>query len=151
MTEEDVATRLPGGIPTDLADVGVSTVLLMSMPMVAVLVQCVAESESDWNYLNLSVQSGAWVGVCRRASETELTVSTNGGSRPVAPYEPPLHEALLEHGFVHDPQDESYTQQVSFETDGAFLATARLIVGTFQHAYGSDLRETVSVQLVLQP
>ena len=33
-----------------------------SFPLLRALVQTVAESDGDWNYLNLDAASGAWVG-----------------------------------------------------------------------------------------
>jgi hypothetical protein len=60
-----------------------------------------------------------------------------------------VHEALVGHGFEYVTEHRSYDRFVPFETDDAFTEVARLIVGTYQHIYGTSLRETLSVELHL--
>lgn len=138
-------------LPTDLAEVGMSTMLGLSLPLLTVLLQCVAETESDWSFLNVTAPSGAWIGAARRAGEDQLTISTNHGAAAIEPYADGRHPQLVAHGFGHVVEDKSYTQVASFATDDAFLATARLMVGTLQHAYRANLRDVLNVQLSLEP
>ena len=141
-------------LPSDLTDrdaIGMSTVLGLSLPLLSLLVQCVAETESDWSFVNLTTPSGAWVGVARRSGDSELTVSTNGGDAVDKPYGRELHEVLTAHGYEHVPEHRSYSQRVPFDTDEAFLRIARLMVGTLQHAFGSSVRDVLTVRLSLEP
>jgi len=118
--------------------------------MLSLLVQCVAESESDWSFVNVTAPSGAWVGVARRSGDQELTVSTNDGNAADQPYAPDLHGVLTAHGYEHVPDQQSYSQRVTFDTDEAFLSIARLMVGTLQHAFGANVRELLKVRLSLE-
>jgi hypothetical protein len=136
---------------TDRDAIGMSTVLGLSLPMLSLLVQCVAETESDWSFVNVMAPSGAWVGVARRSGDQELTVSTNAGDAAEEPYGPELHEVLTAHGYDHVPQHKGYSQQAPFETDDAFLGVARLVAGTLQHAFRADVRDVLTVRLSLEP
>jgi hypothetical protein len=151
MTSPHESDRAAKPLPTDMPEVGMSTRLGLSLPLLTVLVQCVAETEADWSFLNVTTPSGAWIGAARRAGEDQLTISTNQGEAASEPYADERHPQLVAHGFGHVPEDKSYTRVASFETDEAFLATARLMVGTLQHVYGADLRDILSVQLSLEP
>ena len=111
------------------------------------LVQAVAESEGDWSFVNVTLPAGQWVGVGKSAHHENLIVSTNGGGRSKEPYPSPVHDILLGHGFEFSLDDEGYNQYVDFETDDAFDDLARLIVGTFQHAWGASLTEHVAIDM----
>lgn len=138
-------------LPTDLDEIGMDSRLALSLPMLTMLLQCVAEGSTDWAYLNVTARNGAWVGAAGREPENFLTVSTNHGDAAPEPYNDERHASLISHGFEHVPAHNSYTQQITFDTDDAFLATAVLMVGTFQHVYGANLTEPLEVELRLQP
>src|SRR4029079_10540109 len=133
----------------DVDEVGLVTQLVFSIPLLRLLVQAVAESEGDWNFLNVSVRSGAWIGVARRAWESQLAVSTNDGARSAQPYPAPLHDALVGHGFNFVPEHEGYLRLMDFESDDAFTDVARLIAGTLSHVWGSAMTDHVQVELRL--
>jgi hypothetical protein len=134
---------------SDADEVGLSTQLAFSVPLLRALVQAVAESDGDWNFLNVSVSSGAWVGVGRRSGEAHLAISTNSGSKTKEPYPTPLHEALVGHGFRFVQEHQGYLRFLAFETDDAFQEGARLIVGTLSHAWRTRLDAHVRVELQL--
>lgn len=142
--------ELPSAL-TDRDAIGMSTMLGLSIPLLSLLVQCVAGTESDWSFLNVTAPSGAWVGVARRTGDGELTVSTNCGDAVDEPYGPELHKVLTAHGYEHVPDHRSYCQRVSIDTDEAFLWIARLMVGTLQHPFRADVRELLTVRLSLEP
>jgi hypothetical protein len=137
------------GPVADVDEVGLVTQLVFAIPLLRTLVQAVAESEGDWNYLNVSVRSGAWIGVARRAWESQLAVSTNGGARTAEPYPAPLHEALVGHGFDFVAEHEGYLRLMAFESDDVFTDVARLIVGTLSHVWGSAMTDHAQVELQL--
>lgn len=139
----------PTGPVVDVDEVGLVTQLVFSIPLLRSLVQAVAESEGDWNFLNVSVRSGAWIGVARRAWESQLAVSTNGGARTAEPYPAPVHEALVGHGFKFVAEHEGYLRLMDFESDETFTDVARLIVGTLSHVWGSAMTDHVQVELRL--
>ena len=134
---------------SDVDAVGLSTQLLFSLPLLRMLVQAVAESDGDWNFLNISVSSGAWVGVARRSDEDQLLVSTNNGNRTPDPYPASVDEALVGHGFRFVAEHAGYLRLIGFETDDAFEETARLIVGTLAHAWRTPMVDHVRVELQL--
>jgi hypothetical protein len=134
---------------SDVDKVGLSTQLLFSIPLLRALVQAVAESVGDWNYLNVTVTSGAWVGVARRSGEAQLLVSTNNGSRTARPYPAAIDDALRGHGFRFVPEHEGYLRFLTFETDDAFDEVARLIAGTLAHAWGTAMGDHIRVELQL--
>jgi hypothetical protein len=134
---------------SDAEEVGLSTRLLFSIPLMRALVQAVAESEGDWNFLNVSVSSGAWVGVGRRSGEEQLAISTNDGSRAAEPYPSPLHETLVGHGFRFVQGHEGYLRFFGFGSDNAFQDVARLIVGTLSHAWRTPMDDHLRVELQL--
>jgi hypothetical protein len=141
-------------LPSEVTDrdlIGMSTILGLSLPLLAVLVQCVAETESDWSFLNVTAPSGAWVGVARRGGDQQLTVSTNHGEAIDQPYGAGLHEVLAAHGYEHVTEHQGYSQRVPFDTDEAFPQIARLVVGTLQHVFRADLRDLLTVRLNLEP
>ncbi len=119
--------------------------------MLAVLLQCVTEAEPSWSFLAVTAPGGAWVGAARLAGEDRCAISTNRGDAAIEPYLEDRHALLVAHGFRHVPEDKIYTRVVSFQDDDAFLATARLMVGILQHAYGANLRNLLNVQLSLKP
>jgi hypothetical protein len=134
---------------SDVDEVGLSTQLMFSIPLLRALAQAVAESDGDWNYLNVTVSSGAWVGVARRSGENQLLVSTNNGGRTAKPYPPAIDEALRGHGFQFLPEHEGYLRFLSFQTDDAFDQVARLIAGTLAHAWGTPMGDHIRVELQL--
>lgn len=134
---------------TDVNEVGLSTKLLFSIPLLRALVQAVAESDGDWNFLNVTVSSGAWVGVARRSDEDQILVSTNNGSPTPEPYPQAMHETLVGHGFRFVPEHEGYLRFLGFETDDAFDEVARLIVGTLAHAWSTAMGDHIRVELQL--
>lgn len=146
--QDQAAPRLLDEL-SDVDEVGLSTQLLFSIPLLRALVQAVAESDGDWNYLNVTVSSGAWVGVARRSDEDQLLISTNSGSRTPEPYPAAIDEALLGHGFGFVPEHEGYMRLVSFETDDAFDNVARLVAGTLAHAWGAAMDDHIRVELQL--
>ena len=129
--------------------VGLSTRLLFAVPLLRSLVQAVAESDGELNFLNVSVGSGAWVGVARRSGEDQLLVSTNHGGRAGEPYPPVIHEALRGHGFCFDQERQGYLRFIGFETDDGFDETARLIAGTLLHVWHSPMDDRIRVELQL--
>lgn len=153
MRGQDQAVRREVDQLSDREEVGLSTQLLFSVPLLRALVEAVAESDGDWNFLNVSVNSGAWVGVGRRSGEEQLAISTNNGSRTAKPYPSPLHEVLVKHGFRFVHEHEGYLRFFGFETDDAFREVARLIVGTLSHAWRTpmDVHIRVELQLSLPP
>ena len=134
-------------IPTDVDEIGLSSRLLFAIPLLRMLVQAVAESEGDWSFLNVALPAGQWVGVGKSSHHENLIVSTNGGGRTKQPYPSPVHDVLVGHGFEFSLDDEGYNQFVGFETDDAFEDVAKLIIGTFQHAWGASLNEHVAIDL----
>ena len=134
---------------SDAEVVGLSTLVLFAIPLLRALVQAVAESDGDWNFLNISVASGAWVGVGRRSSEELLQISTNNGSRTAVPYLSPVHETLIGHGFRFAEEHEGYLRLLGFETDHAFDEVARLIVGTLTHVWHTPMDDHIRVELQL--
>jgi hypothetical protein len=149
MSEQEQTVARRADALSDRDEVGLSTQLLFAMPLLRVLVQAVAESEGDWNFLNVSVRSGPWVGVARRADEDQLVVSTNDGNRASEPYRTALDEALVGHGFRYAAEHEGYLRLVAFETDDAFDEAARLIVGTLAHPWGTQMDDHIRVELQL--
>lgn len=148
-TLADTTADRPFELHTDVDEIGFSTILLTSVPLLRALVQMVAESDGDWNFLNLVAASGAWVGVARRAGEDLLDLSTNHGGRTSERYDAELDEILVTHGFEFNPEHEGYRQFISFDSDVAFTQTALLIIGTFMHAWRTPLKESVGVELQL--
>ena len=104
MTSPHESERSAKPLPTDLAEVGMSTMLGLSLPLLTVLLQCVAETESDWSFLNVTAPSGAWIGAARRAGEDQLTISTNHGDATIEAYADDRHALLVAHGFGHVPK-----------------------------------------------
>lgn len=149
MAEEDRTVTPSIDALSDPDQVGLSTQLLFSIPLLRALVRAVAESGGDWNFLNVSAASGAWVSVARRSDERELLVSTNDGSRTTEPYPEAVHEALVGHGFRFVREREGYIRLVNFETDDAFDEVARLIVGTLAHAWRTPMGRHIRVELQL--
>ena len=137
----------------DVEEVGLVTQLAFSIPLLRTLVQAVAESEGEWHYLNVSVRSGAWVGVARRSFEDQLAVSTNHGAKTTQPYPTPLHDVLVNHGFGFVAEHGGYLRLVGFESDEAFTDVARLIVGTLCHVWGAAMTDhsRVDLQLSMPP
>jgi hypothetical protein len=134
---------------SDVAEVGMSTQLLFAIPLLRALVQSVAESDGAWKFLNVSIRSGAWVGVARRSDEEQLLVSTSHSKRVRGPFPKAVHDALLGHGFDFKKEHEGYVRLIAFETDDAFDVLARLIVGTFSHVWGSAMDDHIDVELRL--
>lgn len=149
MSEQEQTVSRQAYALSDRDEVGLSTQLLFAMPLLRVLVQAVAESDGDWNFLNVSVGFGAWVGVARRADEDQLVVSTNDGDRASQPYPAALDETLVGHGFRFAAEHEGYLRFFAFETDDAFDEVARLIVGTLAHAWGTRMDDHIRVELQL--
>jgi hypothetical protein len=149
MTGQGRATPRHADQLSDAEEIGLSTQLLLSVPLLRGLVQAVAESEGDWNFLNVSVGSGAWVGVGRRLGEQQLAISTNNGGRTAEPYPSPLHETLIGHGFRFVREHEGYLRLFGFERDDAFEEVARLIVGTLSHAWDTPMDDHILVELQL--
>jgi hypothetical protein len=131
----------------DANEVGMNTRLAFAVPLLRALIQTVAESEGDWNYLNVRLASGPWIGVARRSDEDLLIVSTNHGDVTSEPYPSALDEILVEHGFKFVPEHQGYLQFVGFESDTAFGKTAVLMVGTFVHAWSATLADYVGLDL----
>jgi hypothetical protein len=134
---------------TDANEVGMSTQLVFSVPLLRTLIQCVAESDGDWNYLNVRLAEGPWVGVARRSYEDFLIVSTNHGDRTTEPYPAALGGILIEHGFNFVPEHQGYMQLVRFDSDAAFGKTALLMIGTFVHAWRAAPDDHVGLELNL--
>ncbi len=149
MDEQEEAISRQVDELSDLDEVGLSTQLLFSIPLLRAFVQAVAESDGDWNFLNVSARSGAWVGVARRSDEDGLLVSTSSGSRTPEPYPAAIHEALVGHGFRFVAEHEGYLRFINFDTDDAFEDLARLIVGTLSHAWRTPMDDHIRVQLQL--
>lgn len=149
MTGDDGEEPRRAGDLSNADVVGLSTQLVFAIPLLRALVQAVAESQGDWNFLNATARSGAWVGVARRSDEDQLLVSTNHGGRTPEPYPAGIHEALVGHGFRFVAEHEGYVRFVGFETDEAFEEVARLIAGTMAHAWGMPMGDHIRVELQL--
>jgi hypothetical protein len=149
MPDESSAAKHIPEAAMDADEVGLKTRLLTSVPLLRMLIQAVAESEGDWNYVNTRLDSGPWIGVARRWWEDFVAVSTNHGDTTPEPYPANVHDALVGHGFEFVPEHHGYRQFVRFDTDAAFTEIALLIIGTFQHPWLASLRDPFSVDLNL--
>lgn len=143
--------RLGGSmtLPHDADEIGYSTRLLFALPLLRTLVQAVAESEGADNNLIVTLVSGARLRVARSAGRDELTISSDDGTETGGASSGPTSESLVAHGFIASRDRSSYELKMGFESDGSFEDAARLIIGTFQHAWGASLREFVHVDLSL--
>ena len=134
---------------TDRDEIGMSTMLGLSLPMLTVLLQCVAEAGGSTSSLELTAPSGARVLAVHVRDQDWFTVFTDHGEELTEPYADDRHELLLDHGYVWE--NENYSQWFAFESDVAFEVAARVMVGTFQHVHNAALKDALGVILLLDP
>ena len=134
---------------TDRDEIGMSTTLGLSLPMLALLLQCVAEASEARSILNVTAPNGARVGATNHAGHDWLTVYADHGQDVAEPYIDGRDEALRDHGYQHRASARGYVQEFTFDSDDAFLYVARIMVGTLQHMYECDRRDRLAVVLDL--
>ena len=134
---------------TDRDEIGMSTMLGFSLPMLSLLLQCIAEAGDSRSILNVTAPNGARVGASHFADQDWFTLFADHGEDVPEPYADARDEALRDHGYEHRASARGYVQEFTFETDDAFLYAARIMVGTLQHAYRCDRRDRLAVLLDL--
>ena len=146
MTHQDLPP-LPREL-TDRDEIGMSTMLGLSLPMLTVLLQCVAEAGGSTSSLELTAPSGARVLAVHLRDQDWFTVFTDHGEELKEPYADDRHQLLLDHGYVWENED--YSQWFPFESDVAFEVAARVIAGTFQHVHGTPWKAPLAVLMDLR-
>ena len=133
---------------TDRDQIGMSTVLGLSVPMLTLLLQCVAEAEGPMSLLQLTAPNGARVSAVHFRDQDWFTLFTDDGKEPSGPYQDERHQLLLDHG---DRWNDGYEQRFVFDTDVAFEVAARIMVGTLQHPYRTEWKALLAVVMDLRP
>ena len=111
MTHQDLPP-LPREL-TDRDEIGMSTMLGLSLPMLTVLLQCVAEAGGSTSSLELTAPSGARVLAVHLRDQDWFTVFTDHGEELSEPYADDRHKLLLDHGYRWE--NENYSQWFAFE------------------------------------
>jgi hypothetical protein len=134
---------------TDADEIGMSAQLVLSVPLLGTLIQCVAQSDGDWNYLNVRLADGPRGRRCAPLVRGLPHRLDEPGDCTTEPYPAPLGEILIEHGFDFVPEYQGYMQLVRFDSDAAFTETALLMIGTFVHAWCAASDDHVGLELNL--